>query len=89
MSNDFEIRYGIIATVPHPTEKGQLSVLQFIGFKEEPDDDDFKHIYAELKSDPDVGLGDIDFDLYLAPEHVVTHFKKLAEEENYGEPIEE
>lgn len=67
--------YGIIAAVDHPTEKDMLSILHFVGFAVEPGKAEYEHIYAELKTDPEFGLVDVDFDLYPAPQHVVDHFK--------------
>ena len=79
-----EFNHGIIAYVPHPTDPEKVSVVHFCGFVDEPGEEEFKHLYVELKTDPEFGLLDIDFDLCLAPADLVKTFKAQAEADNYG-----
>jgi hypothetical protein len=84
---EFDLKYGIIATIPDPEDAKMLKIVHFVGFQSEPTKKEFEHIYAELKLDPEFGLTDVDFDLYDAPAHIVEMYRLKAEEENYGEPL--
>lgn len=81
------INYGIIATVPRPGDTENVSVVHFVGYDVEPDVDDFKMVYRELKTDKEFGLTEIDFDLAYAPQSVIDHIRTQMEQDanNEGE----
>jgi hypothetical protein len=72
--------YGIIATVQHPEKEDEVLVVHFCGYESEPTNLEYEHLYVELKTDPEFGLIDVDFDLHPAPQHIIDRFKQNSEE---------
>ena len=54
---DFDNKYWIIFGEPQPD--GGTYVHHAVSFDEEPDENNIKHVYEEVRTDPEFGIGDL------------------------------
>lgn len=86
--------HGIIAVNPtKPDENGDLGVLHFVGYWNEPTEADVLSLWEELNEDDSFGLQDQmhDIELVPAPIEIVEYFNSVVESDNteFDETIEE
>lgn len=77
--------HGIIATNPtKPDENGDLQVLHFVGYWEEPTEEDVLSLWEELNNDDSFGLQDQihDIELSAAPIEIVDYYNSVVESNN-------
>ena len=68
----------------NPNDDGTIPVVHFVGYWDEPSENDVYGLYNELKTDEEHGLTDTidELDLVSAPQHVLDHFNSLKFEDH-------
>lgn len=77
-----ELKFGLIVVSPETAERksGTLAdVYHFVGYEYEPTQTDIDALHAELLTDPEFGLGDIEFVVIPAPSPVFEYYRKAIE----------
>lgn len=77
--------HGIIAINPNKVdEHGNVGVLHFVGFWDEPKEEDVLGVWEELQNTEEFGLQDQinEIDLIPAPDDVLEHFNSIMESGN-------
>jgi len=77
--------HGIMVIDPkNPNDDGSVPVIHFVGYWEEPSDNDVYGLYNEFKTDEDLGLVDkIDeLEMVKATPDVLEHFNSLNFEDH-------
>jgi|AntRauMFilla1563_2_1112583.scaffolds.fasta_scaffold71374_2 hypothetical protein len=72
--------HGIMVIDPkNPNEDGSIPVRHFVGYWEEPQEEDVQSLYDELRTDEELGLTETIDELELAPatQEVLKHFNSL------------
>lgn len=68
----------------NPNEDGTIPVVHFVGYWEEPSENDVYGLYNELKTDEELGFVDTidELDLVPASQDVLNHFNNLNFEDH-------
>lgn len=77
--------HGIMAITPNkPNEDKSIPVIHFVGYWEEPNEQDVLGLYDELSTDEEFGLTEIIGDIELVPatQDVIDYFNTVTQE-NY------
>ena len=77
-----KFKYGIIAVNPNkPDENDTLEILHFVGYWNEPTEDDVLGLWEELKNTDEFGLQDqIDeIELIPAPQEIVEMYNTMVD----------
>ena len=75
-----KFNYGIVAVELNKPDKNDLhEILHFVGYWDQPTEDDVSDLMNELKTDESFGLTNTDFDLIPASQEIIDYYCKEIE----------
>lgn len=82
MENIEEFTHGIMAVNPNrPDEDGNIEILHFVGYWEEPNEDDIIGLWEELKENEEFGMQEHvdEIELRPAPMEIVEYYNSVVQ----------